>query len=238
MWWRWSFCPNERETGQGLGKDVQLHCSSVESHVLNSQSCWDLRARSRNMVQLMPSPSPTEDACKGAPVVWAWEKDMVAWVLAQEWGKDSRDPLLSVSPNQGRWMWSTAHTAQWGSRDGKVRLERAGQGRGTQPDHACVHSLISQIHQVLKSHGQDYLVGNKLSRADIFLVELLYCVDEFDPSLLANFSLLKVILFTVLRDGRSRLPPWSLILGLLDWWCDAPHQCPGLRCPEVSKICS
>lgn len=80
-----------------------------------------------------------------------------------------------------------------------------------------VHSLISQIYQVLKSHGQDYLVGNKLSRADIFLVELLYCVDEFDPSLLANFSLLKVILFTVPRGGRSRLPPWSLILGLLDW---------------------
>lgn len=45
---------------------------------------------------------------------------------------------------------------------------------------------------MLKSHGQDYLVGNKLSRADIHLVELLYYVEELDPSLLANFPLLKV----------------------------------------------
>ncbi|MXQ99814.1 hypothetical protein E5288_WYG007460 [Bos mutus] len=46
--------------------------------------------------------------------------------------------------------------------------------------------------EVLKSHGQDYLVGNKLSRADIHLVELLYYVEELDPSLLANFPLLKI----------------------------------------------
>ena len=45
---------------------------------------------------------------------------------------------------------------------------------------------------MLKSHGQDYLVGNKLSRADIHLVELLYYVEELDPSLLANFPLLQV----------------------------------------------
>ncbi|XP_016009339.2 glutathione S-transferase A2 [Rousettus aegyptiacus] len=72
------------------------------------------------------------------------------------------------------------------------------------------------FEKVLKSHGQDYLVGNKLSRADIFLVELLYCVDEFDPSLLANFSLLKGLkarisnLPTVkkfLQPGSQRQPP-------------------------------
>uniref|UniRef100_F7FH85 Glutathione S-transferase n=1 Tax=Callithrix jacchus TaxID=9483 RepID=F7FH85_CALJA len=40
---------------------------------------------------------------------------------------------------------------------------------------------------VLKSHGQDYLIGNKLSRADIHLVELLYHVEELDPSLISNF---------------------------------------------------
>lgn len=100
---------------------------------------------------------------------------------------------------------------------GKSGWRELGRAGGPSPIMLEVHSLISQIHQVLKSHGQDYLVGNKLSRADIFLIELLYYVDEIDPSLLANFSLLKVILFTVLRGGRSRLPPWSLILGLLDW---------------------
>ena len=45
---------------------------------------------------------------------------------------------------------------------------------------------------MLKSHRQDYLVGNKLSKADIHLVELLYYEEELDPSLLANFPLLKV----------------------------------------------
>ncbi|KAI4560733.1 hypothetical protein MJG53_017362 [Ovis ammon polii x Ovis aries] len=50
---------------------------------------------------------------------------------------------------------------------------------------------LPAFENVLKSHGQDYLVGNKLSRADIHLVELLYYVEELDPSLLANFPLLK-----------------------------------------------
>lgn len=45
---------------------------------------------------------------------------------------------------------------------------------------------------MLKSHGQDYLVGNKLSKADILLVELLYHVEELDPSAIASFPLLQV----------------------------------------------
>uniref|UniRef100_A0A452EFZ7 glutathione transferase n=1 Tax=Capra hircus TaxID=9925 RepID=A0A452EFZ7_CAPHI len=69
---------------------------------------------------------------------------------------------------------------------------------------------------VLKSHGQDYLVGNKLSRADIHLVELLYYVEELDPSLLANFPLLKALKARVsnlpavkkfLQPGSQRKPP-------------------------------
>uniref|UniRef100_A0A8C2YQW5 Glutathione S-transferase n=1 Tax=Chinchilla lanigera TaxID=34839 RepID=A0A8C2YQW5_CHILA len=47
------------------------------------------------------------------------------------------------------------------------------------------------FEKVLKSHGQDYLVGNKLSRVDILLVELLYLVEEVDVSLLADFPLLQ-----------------------------------------------
>ncbi|XP_058162868.1 glutathione S-transferase A1-like [Dasypus novemcinctus] len=49
------------------------------------------------------------------------------------------------------------------------------------------------FEKVLKSHGQDYLVGNKLSRADIQLVELLYYVEELDASLIASFPLLKAL---------------------------------------------
>ncbi|XP_028723898.1 glutathione S-transferase alpha-3 [Peromyscus leucopus] len=55
--------------------------------------------------------------------------------------------------------------------------------------------------KVLKSHGQDYLVGNRLSRADVYLVELLYHVEELDPTIMANFPLLKA-----LRTRVSNLP--------------------------------
>uniref|UniRef100_A0A8C4LC24 Glutathione S-transferase n=1 Tax=Equus asinus TaxID=9793 RepID=A0A8C4LC24_EQUAS len=67
-----------------------------------------------------------------------------------------------------------------------------------------------------ENHGQDYLVGNRLSRADIQLVELIYYVEEIDPSLLTNFPLLKALkarisnLPTVkkfLQPGSPRKPP-------------------------------
>ncbi|XP_075859413.1 glutathione S-transferase A1-like [Microcebus murinus] len=57
------------------------------------------------------------------------------------------------------------------------------------------------FEKVLKSHGQDYLVGNRLSRADIHLVELIYNLEEFDPSLTASFPLLKA-----LKTRISNLP--------------------------------
>ncbi|XP_013004341.1 glutathione S-transferase A-like [Cavia porcellus] len=57
------------------------------------------------------------------------------------------------------------------------------------------------FEKVLKSHGQDYLVGNKLSKADILLTELLYMVEEFDASLLTSFTLLQA-----LKTRVSNLP--------------------------------
>ncbi|XP_021567827.1 glutathione S-transferase A3 isoform X4 [Carlito syrichta] len=72
------------------------------------------------------------------------------------------------------------------------------------------------FEKVLKSHGQDYLVGNRLSRADIQLVELLYEVEEVDPSLIANFPLLKALKTRIsnlpavkkfLQPGSQRKPP-------------------------------
>uniref|UniRef100_A0A286XK20 glutathione transferase n=1 Tax=Cavia porcellus TaxID=10141 RepID=A0A286XK20_CAVPO len=57
------------------------------------------------------------------------------------------------------------------------------------------------FEKVLKSHGQGYLVGNKLSKADILLTELMYCVEEFDASLLTNFPLLQA-----LKTRVSNLP--------------------------------
>lgn len=55
--------------------------------------------------------------------------------------------------------------------------------------------------EVLKSHGQDYLVGNRLSRADVHVVELLYHIEELNDSIVANFPLLQG-----LRTRVSNLP--------------------------------
>ncbi|XP_058409911.1 glutathione S-transferase A1-like [Diceros bicornis minor] len=86
----------------------------------------------------------------------------------------------------------------------------------TQIKEKTTNRYFPAFEKVLKSHGQDYLVGNTLSRADIQLVELLYSVEELDPSLLANFPLLKALktrisnLPTVkkfLQPGSQRKPP-------------------------------
>ena len=86
------------------------------------------------------------------------------------------------------------------------------------------------LRQVLKSHGQDNLVGNKLSRADIQLVELLYYVEELDPSLLANFPLQKVSSVSLGLAPTSHLGSAVWTLGL-PW--QGPHHCAGLLPPGV-----
>lgn len=70
------------------------------------------------------------------------------------------------------------------------RLERRGESEGPGPT-VSVHNQSPLFLQVLKSHGQDYLVGNRLTRVDIHLLELLLYVEEFDASLLTSFPLLK-----------------------------------------------
>lgn len=90
------------------------------------------------------------------------------------------------------------------------------------------------LRQVLKSHGQDYLVGNKLSRADIQLVELLYYVEELDPSLLANFPLLKVSSVSL---GLAPTSPWDLLSGLWGSHGRVPITVQA-SCPQVSNLSS
>ncbi|KAM4816656.1 glutathione S-transferase alpha-3-like isoform X2 [Urocitellus parryii] len=74
-------------------------------------------------------------------------------------------------------------------------------GRLTQIKEKSRNRYFPAFEKVLKSHGQDYLVGNRLSKADILLTELLYNVEELDSTVLANFPLLKA-----LRTRVSNLP--------------------------------
>ncbi|CAO2634244.1 Glutathione S-transferase A1 [Lemmus lemmus] len=77
---------------------------------------------------------------------------------------------------------------------------------------------LSAFEKVLKSHGQDYLVGNRLTRVDIHLLEVLLYVEELDPSLLAPFPLLKALKSRIsslpnvkkfLQPGSQRKPPYD-----------------------------
>lgn len=86
----------------------------------------------------------------------------------------------------------------------------------TEIKEKTTNRYLPAFEKALKSHGQDYLVGNRLSKADIQVVELIYYVEELDPSLLANFPLLKALktrisnLPTVkkfLQPGSQRKPP-------------------------------
>ncbi|KFP56773.1 Glutathione S-transferase, partial [Cariama cristata] len=45
--------------------------------------------------------------------------------------------------------------------------------------------------KVLKDHGQDFLVGNRFSRVDVQLLEILLMAEEFKPDILAKFPLLQ-----------------------------------------------
>lgn len=62
------------------------------------------------------------------------------------------------------------------------------------------HALIVQkaktryfpvFEKVLKDHGEDFLVGNKFSWADIQLLEAILMVEELNASVLSDFPLLK-----------------------------------------------
>ncbi|XP_038177583.1 glutathione S-transferase A2-like isoform X1 [Arvicola amphibius] len=77
---------------------------------------------------------------------------------------------------------------------------------------------LPAYEQVLKSHGQDYLVGNRLTRVDIHLLEVLLYVEELDSSLLDPFPLLKALKSRIsslpnvkkfLQPGSQRKPPYD-----------------------------
>ncbi|XP_027765994.1 glutathione S-transferase-like [Empidonax traillii] len=72
------------------------------------------------------------------------------------------------------------------------------------------------FEKVLKDHGQDFLVGNQLSRADVQLLEIILMAEEFKPDILAKFPLLQRFKARIsniptikkfLQPGSQRKPP-------------------------------
>jgi hypothetical protein len=65
---------------------------------------------------------------------------------------------------------------------------------------------------VFKSHGQEYLVGNRLSKADVHLAEMVCNMEELDSNILAGFPLLQVISFTALTRWGPASPIVNLVI--------------------------
>ncbi|NWW80272.1 GSTA3 transferase, partial [Climacteris rufus] len=72
------------------------------------------------------------------------------------------------------------------------------------------------FEKALKQHGQDFLVGNKFSRADVQLIELILAVEEKVPDVLSGFPQLQVFktkmsnmptIKKFLQPGSPRKPP-------------------------------
>ncbi|XP_051634101.1 glutathione S-transferase-like [Manacus candei] len=72
------------------------------------------------------------------------------------------------------------------------------------------------FEKVLKDHGQDFLVGNRLSRADVHLLDTILMAEEFKPDILAKFPLLQSFKARIsniptikkyLQPGSQRKPP-------------------------------
>ncbi|KAM6433612.1 glutathione S-transferase-like [Rhynochetos jubatus] len=55
----------------------------------------------------------------------------------------------------------------------------------------ATHRYFPVFEKVLKDHGQDFLVGNRFSRADVQLLETLLMAEEYKPDILAKFPLLQ-----------------------------------------------
>ncbi|NXN99153.1 GSTA3 transferase, partial [Rhinopomastus cyanomelas] len=72
------------------------------------------------------------------------------------------------------------------------------------------------FEKVLKEHGQDFLVGNKFSWADVQLIEAILAVEEKIPAVLSGFPQLQAFKVRIsnvptikkfLQPGSQRKPP-------------------------------
>ncbi|CAO2634232.1 Glutathione S-transferase A1 [Lemmus lemmus] len=75
---------------------------------------------------------------------------------------------------------------------------------------------LPAYEKILKDHGEDFLVGNRFSWADIQLLEAILMVEELSASILSDFPLLQALKSRIsslpnvkkfLQPGSQRKPP-------------------------------
>ncbi|XP_009997487.1 PREDICTED: glutathione S-transferase 3-like [Chaetura pelagica] len=80
----------------------------------------------------------------------------------------------------------------------------------------AINRYFPAFEKVLKQHGQDFLVGNKMSWADVQLIEAILAVEEKIPAVLSGFPQLQAFkkrmsnvptIKKFLQPGSPRKPP-------------------------------
>ncbi|NWI99363.1 GSTA3 transferase, partial [Crypturellus undulatus] len=80
----------------------------------------------------------------------------------------------------------------------------------------ATHRYFPVFEKALKQHGQDFLVGNKLSWADVQLIEAILAVEEKFPAVLSGFPQLQAfktrmsnmpVIKKFLQPSSPRKPP-------------------------------
>lgn len=145
------------------------------------------------------------------------------------------EPGLSPSSLQSFWHALPHKPGPWrefctSTRPGRQQNWKRLREEQVQSDCPCDHVWIPLIQQVLKIHRQDYLVGNRLSKADISLVELLYRMEEIDSSAIASFPQLRWPI-SQCKEGIPTCPISESCIWSLEWWCSDPPPCPSLFLP-------
>ncbi|XP_060644375.2 glutathione S-transferase-like [Anolis sagrei] len=128
------------------------------------------------------------------------------------YGKDIKQRALIDMYGEGAWdLGEMVMMLPWKCTDPKEREKET-----TEIIEKATGRYFPVFEKVLKDHGQDFLVGNQLSRADIQLLETILATEELKADVLSKFPLLTAFKARIsnipnikkfLQPGSQRKPP-------------------------------
>ncbi|XP_003215487.1 glutathione S-transferase A2 [Anolis carolinensis] len=128
------------------------------------------------------------------------------------YGKDIKQKALIDMYGEGAYdLGEMIMMLPWKCTDPKEREKEA-----TALIEKATDRYFPAFEKVLKDHGQDFLVGNQLSRADIQVLEVILATEEMKADVLSKFPLLQAFKARIsnipnikkfLQPGSPRRPP-------------------------------
>nr|XP_060644395.1 glutathione S-transferase A2-like isoform X1 [Anolis sagrei ordinatus] len=128
------------------------------------------------------------------------------------YGNDIKQRALIDMYSEGAWdLGEMIWMMPWKCTDPKEREKET-----TMIIEKATDRYFPVFEKVLKDHGQDFLVGNQLSRADIQLLETILATEELKADVLSKFPVLTAFKARIsnipnikkfLQPGSQRRPP-------------------------------